>query len=292
MIDQNYFRTPDLQTRLESAGAGDEFAMTDYAFIEMFKSPEWELISRKTLAAIEDHPEHIVVCYPPSHILQMELANRVPTTGGDDLVDGELTDRMRLYLRELASVGQHGPRHAIVSSLIGSAQATIATQQQNHLTNLRVLQKGARAWKRLLRRPVLSDLRGGRMPDQTRALLAIIIASESARTLLLEHGATEQQANDFLADDSFLLRTQVSFNLLAISWVERGGIDNLRAEIATNEFMDIDYALFGSYCDGVLTREPTVARHHSLLVTALPLIKCDPIERTSANGSDDGSTTK
>jgi hypothetical protein len=157
--------------------------------------------------------------------------------------------------------------------MIATAQASLATQQQDHATNLALLQNGAQTWRGVLRAPVLADLRAGRMPDETRVLLAIEIASGAARILLIEHGATEDQADHFLDGDSFLLRSQISFTLLSIAWVEQGGFENLRADRATNELMDIDYALFGSYCDGVLTREPRVTRHHGLLALSVPMIQ-------------------
>jgi len=275
VMDQNYFRDADLQRRLENATEDDEFAMTDYAFIEMFKSPEWELTSRQSLAAIATHPERIITYRPPSDVLRSELTTRTPTVEWNSLVDAPLTERMREYLRELAEVGQSGPRHSIVSSMIAAAQSGIAVQQQNHEVNLQLLQNGVRTHQELLQGPTLDDLRAGRMPDRTRIQLAIRIATVSARTLLLEDGATELQANDFLASDSFLLRSQVSFCLLVIDKVSHGGINGMRPDRATNELMDIDYALFGSYCDGVLTREATVTRHHELLMLAVSLIRRD-----------------
>lgn len=275
VIDQNYFRDPDLERRLVLATEDDEFVITDYALIEMFKSPHWELISRRSLENIAAHPERVVVCHAPSDVLRSELSTGDPTAGWHSLVDSILTVRVRAYLRELATVGQNGPRHAMVTSMISSAQAGIASQQQDHTANLQLLQNGVRILQRAIRGPALRDLRAGRMPDHTQALLAINLATDSARTLLLEQEIVGQDADDFLGGDSFLLRSQISFCLLTIDWVKRNGIDSFRPNHATNELIDIDYALFGSYCDGVLTREPTVTRHHALLMTAVSLIQSE-----------------
>lgn len=110
------------------------------------------------------------------------------------------------------------------------------------------------------------------MSDDTKAGFAATLARNEARKQLVEYGATEQEAEEFVAGDSFVLRKTISIILLALSWVKRGGIDSLPEEKATNEFMDIDYALFGSYCDEVLTRDAGVARHHSLLSAAVAKI--------------------
>lgn len=257
---------------MEDPNEANEFVMTDYAFIEMFKSSHWELVSRQSLAILAEYPETVVVTRAPTDILNSELEQQIPATEWSSIVDEALTQRTRSYLQELASQGQNGPGHAYVSSMIESAQESLPAQQLNHQDNLDMLHNGVEAWREALRPDALSDLRGGRMADQTRAFLAVEISKIGSRTLLLEHGATEQQADHFLLGDSFLLRSQVSFALLSLQRLQLGSVQGMRADRATNELMDIDYALFGSYCDGVLTNEASVTRHHQLLVEAVNII--------------------
>ena len=112
VLEQNYFRDADLKARLADQNNHDEFVMTDYAFIEMFKSCHWEMTSRRSLAPLVGYPERISVSFPACDLLQSELGTRKATCGWNSMVDSDITERLRAYLRVLATVGQKGPIHA------------------------------------------------------------------------------------------------------------------------------------------------------------------------------------
>lgn len=269
IIDQNYFQDEDLRIRIDKADADDAFIITDYAFVEMFKSPQWEFISEKSLAFVSKHPERILIAKAPSELMKIELTNLQPIQNWTDIIDVSLTEDTRAYFREIADVGQTGPRHSYLTASIPAGHATLSEHHQNHEENLLRLHAGVAGIEKLLNPSSIRNLRKRLLSDEDRIKIATTIATEAVRNLLLEHGATKPQADQILKNDSFLMRYHTSFTLLALTWVERGGVNGLRADRATNELMDIDYAVFGSYCNGVLTRDHRLIDHYHLLIKAV-----------------------
>ncbi|MFC1460979.1 hypothetical protein ACFLQR_00540, partial [Verrucomicrobiota bacterium] len=145
VIDQNYFRDPDIERRLQQDD-GTMFAVTDTALIEMLKASHWEYISENSLRIIAQQPDRIQVSESPSDLLRQEVRTRTPVTQ-EDVISEDLTQRLRAYLREIASQGQAGTKHAHLANHITQAQIDLLHQQMDHPRNLQMLRNGYDAIK-------------------------------------------------------------------------------------------------------------------------------------------------
>jgi hypothetical protein len=80
-----------------------------------------------------------------------------------------------------------------------------------------------------------------------------------AAILLREHPAVTNFPQAHEAPDRFVFRIALCGLLLALRWIAVGGAANVRAERLRNDVVDMNFAVFATYFDGILTADQKLA---------------------------------
>lgn len=65
--------------------------------------------------------------------------------------------------------------------------------------------------------------------------------------------------------NTFLFRCALGLYLLALDWVARSGYGGVRPERLRNDFVDVTFAVYASYFDGILSADEKLLRLHGEL---------------------------
>jgi len=254
-VDTNFLRIA-LLPRLAAAGSEDRFVLTDTTILETMKTPFWQTDAQRSFSAIGSHLEKIVVAKAPGELMRSEIRDRHGITSIRDVIDIDLTTAFRGVLLEIAS-GTAGPQMSFIKSQIGAAQTELASHQLNGVLNEQGLRSATDDIKRAFK---LRDYR--RITDGNQAKLLRVygirqLAQKATEMSLTNEGVPVGKAQMMSANDCFCLRQAIALYSVGWRWAMRGSLPE-RLEKITNELMDLDQALIGSYCDGILSREDSV----------------------------------
>ena len=276
VIDQNYLRDNDLKKRIISSDPEEYFVVTDTALIEMMKYSKWQKISRNSLQIISEHPNKILVSESIPDLIREELSTK-KTIGLFDLFSDNLTKAFRQYLLEFQRQGQSGALHFDIAEAIKTERALLDRQQLNHSQNLCKLQKGCKELKNILDEESLKRARNNKLThDELREIIAKPVVVLTA-SFLKENGFSKNEIYSFLLNNPFTFRFQVAFTMLCLRWISSGGVESLKADKSTNEFMDMEYVLIASYGNSILSREPEVHKQLEDLHTICSILNLNSI---------------
>lgn len=62
---------------------------------------------------------------------------------------------------------------------------------------------------------------------------------------------------------SYVFRFAVSAYLLTLDWISNGGPGNVNLERLRNDFVDMNYVAYGTFFDGILTRDAKMKRMYN-----------------------------
>lgn len=264
IIDQNYFRKPDLRLHLEAASQDDKYIVTDEAVIEMMKSQQWESTTRRSLQILANHPKHAQVGCSTSELIRTELELRGPVAS---IVLNEAEEWFHSLLNEIAQGGASEELCGIKDRL-PSAIAKVLPYQLNHRQNKKSLLALKDDALRLFDMRSLKKLPLKIAVDETISKIKRM-AANSIAPILAEHGFRKAQALDFINRSPLIFRLNVGMLLMGMKWAYHGGLESLPERKCTNELMDLRYAVLATYCQDVLTKENSVLEMRRDVVASL-----------------------
>lgn len=253
VIDTNYLRKPELETRLQPSAAGDRFILTDTAVLETLKNAQWEFTARKSFEIIARYPNKIWIAKAPADLRREELSTGVDTR---DVIDAALSAGFRELLAELAS-GSDGPNLVSLRAKIVSAQSDLAKQQQNHAANF----NGLKSFVDDIRNKL--DVKGYRktvdlvQKDKVRLFLIKTLAQVCLKKVIELEGGSATVGDALANGRGISIRYQIGLYCLGFKWAMKGTISPDPAK-ATNEMMDLSHALIATYFDDILSEEASV----------------------------------
>ena len=80
-----------------------------------------------------------------------------------------------------------------------------------------------------------------------------------AAMLLADHPTVTTFPDAKEAPDRFLFRIALCMLLLALRWISVGGASNVNARRLRNDMVDVNFAAFATYFDGLLTADDKLA---------------------------------
>lgn len=254
VLDQNYFRFAELPELIQREPKS-KFVIPDVALLEMCKSEQWESTMANSLRALSPVRGRVFHSMSVGEGLNQELDS------GKSIEKNLLPREFRDFLREtILNLQGHGGGRALelLRSRMVSAQSEIGDAELNHERNQEGLRRRIRIVEEALAGEPLRDLRAGRIGRKDKLAYIKKIAFDLCLTFLINHGYTKNKASAFLRSRPLILRFFYLSIRHAVEWAASGGIDSLPAHRATNDLLDQDYVLIGSFFDGLLTRETRV----------------------------------
>lgn len=246
VLDQNYMRSQDLRERVESSA--DLFVIPDAAFEEMVKAAEWKDTIRNSFEVLAQSMERVLFTASLGELLDHEIRTGKPV-GPTQIVPPDLSAASGLFVRQIL-LGDSAPND-LMRRVNEFRERLLAERKDADTQKSQMLAMKARLEK--ANGPALTrEMRNQRMGKDARLGLLKLRAEALARphlgaVLLLDPGINLSR----LATTRFYYATLWQIE----DWSLAGGLESARPYLLANDAFDMEYAIFGSFFDGLLSKD-------------------------------------
>ena len=255
IVDSNFLQRDELRAFL-SQSAENFAVLTDYAAMEAYKGDTLASIYR-SMEILAEYPSQVIVLRGTQYACGL-VGNGASFQ--QRMVDEDQTKGFARYCSELHSA-QRGNRSFQLQLLEHGREAS------DHMAKM-LVEVGTLS-------AAFDDIAATYTPDELRQLRKLNVPyPESlvektvshvmmvAAILLSEHPAVTAFPEAGEAPDRFIFRFALCGVLLSLRWISVGGAAKVKAERLRNDVVDMNFAAFATYFDGLLTADQKLASLH------------------------------
>jgi len=264
-IDQNQFRSNDLVSLIADERFG--FLVPEAAIIEMIKSNAWEQTLRSSLRHLSTVPYRVHLGTSMTGCMYAELRSHRPLALWQ-LLDIEGSKRLQGLLSEVATES-FGPEFEWLAKKKADIDRWLRSGHLNHDKNQRVVRGGVEAFLQSLSVETVKRMRRKDLSDTDRMRFVSGAAFGFTQRLLRDAGMADDVAISLSANKCFIARQNWLSTWTFLYWVEYGGSEARLPADSTNDHIDDQIILAGSYVNGLMTRDRRVGDAYSALARAL-----------------------
>lgn len=254
-LDQNFFRSTELESVI-AAEPTAKFVLLDIALLEMAKGEKWWETMRGSLAILSNKRGRILASISIAEALRYEMDTL--RCAQPNMVCKESTSWLRALVSELAANDPDGPVVARFKALLPAVQHELSLDELDHAKNLNRLKDTTEKIKTFFGQAGIKALKHPGCTTGERLAAVYVMASVLAKDFLVEKGHSPARVRNFLKGNPLLFRYYLALVRHGMEWARMGGIENLIPEKATNDAIDQQYVVAGSFFDGLLSREGKV----------------------------------
>lgn len=251
VLDQNYLRAEELGNII-AAEPHSKFVIPDIALLEMCKGDKWKETMLRSFAILSACPGRVFHSLSIGEGLNYELEH-------GDSIEGKLLPRdFRGFTRAiLANVASGGAGNAIdmIRAKILDAQRDIHLAELNHLNNQQSLLQRVGIIESALAGEPLRILRSGKASREDRLTLIRNMSLDLCSTFLQNHGLSGNKTRVLLKKKPLVLRFFYASVRHCVDWAAKGGVSSMTPEKISNDILDQDYVLVGSFFSRLLSNE-------------------------------------
>lgn len=252
IVDSNFLQREDLRAYL--ASSPEHFAvLTDYAAMEAYKDNTLVSIYR-SMAILSQYPAQVIILHGTQHACGLAGDGRIYWRR---MIDNEQTEGFASYCSMLDRAQQGDA--SLQRELLDLGREATA-----HMERMLADARGMyRALDGIAQTYTVEELRQLRKPNApyTEALVEKTLRHVMmlAAMMLADHPAVTSFPDAKEAPDRFVFRVALCMLLLALRWISVGGATNTRPQRIRNDLVDINFAAFATYFDGLLTADDKLA---------------------------------
>jgi hypothetical protein len=245
VIDSNFLQSPELRRYLETPGS--YAVITDYAAMEAYKGDTLVSIFR-SMEILADHPDQVIILKPTQGAVEVLGWARSP----EFLIDRDQTKTFAGYCRHLvaAKCGDASLQRQLLK---------MGEQATDHLDRMlaeavpmpEIYDEIAQNFTR----SQLAAIRKRADFDQELIDKIVKLVMDIVGILLKKHPRVTRWPDLAELPDTFAFRYALSSFLLALRWISVGGARDIRPERIRNDMVDMTFASYATYFDGLLTAD-------------------------------------
>ena len=245
VLDQNYMRSEELRDRVDSSD--DLFVIPDAAFEEMVKAPEWKDTIRNSFRILGRSLDRVLFTAGMGELLSYEIRSGKPVEL-EQIVPPALAAASGLFVSlilkgDSASDDLIPQVNELRESLLAGRPDGATQKSQMAALKMKLAKTNGSALTR--------EMRNQRMEKDARLGLLKLRAEALAKPHLAV------ALLDAAIDLSRLATTRFYYATLwqTENWLLNGGLDDANPNLLANDAFDLEYAIFGSFFDGLLSRD-------------------------------------
>jgi hypothetical protein len=248
IVDSNFLQRDDLRIYL-SASTENFAVLTDYAAMEAYKGDTLVSIYR-SMAILAEYPAQVIVLHGTQYACSL-------TGDGPDywrrMIDRDQTCGFADYCLRLDRA-QRGDATIQRELLELGREATV--QMERVLIDARGMAGALDGIAATYTPEELRQLRRVNTP-YSEALVDKTVrhVMMMAAMMLAEHPTAPSFPDAREVPDRFIFRIALCMLLLGLRWISVGGAANVSPERIRNDLVDINFAAFATYFDGLLTAD-------------------------------------
>ena len=255
VIDSNKLQSETLSSYF--AKSVSNFAViTDYAAMEAYKGD--------TLTSI--HRSMAILCDYPAKVIVLKNTRTVSGLKGRQaglqrrLIDEGQTKGFAIYANQLRQA-QQGRTHLQKQLLDHGREATahLSRMHEDAGTTGSVMEDIAKLYSKEERRAIRL---GGRYPSSMIDKTVRNVMEIAARAFRY-HPNVHKTPSYSESPNTFIFRVALCTYLLALDWAVQGGAKEAAPAKHRNDFVDMTFAAYATYFDGLMTADTKVSRIHT-----------------------------
>jgi hypothetical protein len=251
VVDSNFLQNEELRAYLARSD-GNQVVLTDYAAMEAYKGDTLVSIF-KSMAIVSDYPRQVIVLKGTKTI--GGLSGR--STGLQRrLIDEKQTQQFRNYCRMLKKAKQ-GDRK------IQECLLNLGRDATTHMDRLIAdATKMASNFETLAKTFTQADLRALRIGARPSDAMLDRVPKDIMRIaafMFRDHPQVNRLPQWTEAPNTFIFRAALCMYLWALRWISVGGAKGAKAETVRNDMVDLLFAAYATFFDGLLTSDKKLA---------------------------------
>ncbi len=246
VIDANFFGDPALVSYLES-DKRNMVVFCDYACMEAYKGKAIKNIS-KSIEIVSKFPNQVIVLKGTRDVIKLTLSAN-PLELLEDTIQ---TKEFKIFCTCVERAVQGDVK--LANQILRNGKVA-----SDHFDKVRkdalLVAQGIKGFTKTYKLEHLVVLR------KNGKLKAKIIDKISKDIMLLavflfrEHPDIQEIPQTPQVKNSYIFRFAISAYLLNLLWITNGGIDNVSQDKLRNDIVDMGYVTYGTFFDGLLTRD-------------------------------------
>lgn len=264
VVDSNFLQTAELKNYLAKSSQNC-VVLTDYAAMEAYKGDTLVSIYR-SMEILAQHPKQVLVLKGTQAVcglrgrsagLQRRMIDVKQTRGfGGYCQDLHAAKRGDSFFQEqLLRLGRDATAHMDRMLADAADMPNILDEVAETYTKseLRVIRTGSAYTEEMIDKLIQNVL-----------LLAGF--------LIRDHPRVTKWPNVKELPNTFIFRTALCGHLLSLRWIAVGGAKDIKPERMRNDMVDINFAAYATYFDGLLTADKKLSKIYEEAAYLLPIL--------------------
>lgn len=265
VIDSNCLNSDELRMFL-SVSANNKAVITDYAWMEAYKHGSPESVAR-SFSVLGDFPEQVILLKGTKAVGALDA--RAPGIANRMIVPRsvkEFTNTMK-GLRQV-SKGDFGVLAQIRDHQL-AAQEQMAKVLADASGLIPIFSENA---KNLFSQDEISRFRSGKSYSLQMGDTIFNAAEHMSRGFFQTPSRASRLPSRNSLVNAFLYRYALASVLYLLEWIRHGGQSEINAEKIRNDLVDLNFAVYGSFFNGLMTSDAKLLRRHGELRYVLRIL--------------------
>jgi len=245
VVDINYLQKPELEDYL--AKSRDNYVvLTDYASMEIFKCNALKNLACK-MKIVSQYPNQVIVLKGLREIISLTL---IPSKLPQSLIDYKQTVGFSMFCENTKSACE-GDK--LLSREVLSRESSASRNLDEKMQYHQNIVGGIKGLAKSYDPSHLKALRKGNElhPDFMKSITKNIRLV--TQFLMEKHPDVEVLPEFEYLRNSYVFRFATCTHFLSLRWIKDGGIEQVAPEKLRNDVVDMSYATYATYFDGLLS---------------------------------------
>lgn len=254
VVDSNYLQSPKLREYLSKSTANIA-VLTDYAAMEAYKGDTLVSIC-KSMSVLAEYPNQVVV------LSDTRIACGLNGRGSGlqkRLIDASQTREFGLYCHQLAAA-QSG--NAVLQRQLLELGKEATRHLEYMLADAQSMPSVFGDIAKTYTQDELRFLRAGNPYSDKMIKKLITNVLHVAAKLFEDHPSVRRWPDRTELPNTFIFRAALCAYLLALDWISVGGAMGAKPTTIRNDMVDVNFAAYATYFDGLLSNDDKLQRIH------------------------------
>jgi hypothetical protein len=251
VVDSNFLQREELRTYL-ARSRRNYAVLSDYAAMEAYKGDTLASIY-KSMAILSEYPRQVIILKGTQTVCG--LSGR--TAGLQRrLISESQTRQFSVYCRQLLAA-RHGDQTIENQLLRLGRDATV--HMDRVLADAKKMATHFEKLAELFTQTEVRALRTGARPPDVMLDKMLTHILWTAGFMFRDHPRVKKLPKWKETPNTLIFRASVCFYLLALRWISVGGAKGAKPEKIRNDIVDINFAAYATFFDGLLTCDKKLA---------------------------------
>lgn len=262
MVDSNRMNSPELAAFLEASNL-NRAVITDYAWMEAYKSNSVAGLKR-AFSVLKNFPDQTDNLWGTRIVAGLDFRGACL---GEKMIQKRAARDFKITLSQIDRLDESSllPLTAITPHVL-AARAHLEERMLGDMTKVR---EAFPMMQSLFSDAQIASIRGNdRMGSDLAEKIAYII-EETEKNLSRNFPNKLSRVTKNCYFDTFITRSAVAVSIYLLQWIRDGSQKDKGLKKFRNDLVDLNFAIYGTYFNGVLSNDRNLLRHHEELRVAL-----------------------